>query len=527
LTRIRERAARRGAEAYLRVALLVVALGFVAVYVLIALRRIGYPYELNWVEGAMVDGARRVIDGQSLYTEPSLGFTADIYPPLYYVVSGAASYVLGTGFLAPRLVSFLASLGVFFLVYLLVSRETGNRRAGVLGACLFAATFQIGGAWFDLARVDSLYLLLLLGAVVLARFSTSSRGVVAAAACLVLAYLTKQPALFVTPALALYLWRRDRRLSLIFAGAFAIGWLGSAVIANALTDGWYRYYVLELPQQHPWLPSALRTFFTDDLLPPMSIAILVTLFFLGSRATSSSSSSERPDHALWLYLPLGIAMVSSAGVARLHVGGYDNTLLPAYLFLSIGFGLGVGEALARTAVASPREGALLRSLLYCACLLQFALLVYNPLGQIPDSGDVAAGDRTVAAIKRLPGPVFIPFHPDYAVAAGKPSHGHAAFLHDVLRGHPSNARTQLQRSIAETLDARCFGAVVLDSDAPPGMLDDYDLSRSYVRAGPLLKDGGTPRPQTGARIIPDLLYLPRNPRPVGASASGRCEDAEG
>jgi len=501
LTRIRERAARRGAEAYLRVALLVVALGFVAVYVLIALRRIGYPYELNWVEGAMVDGARRVIDGQSLYTEPSLGFTADIYPPLYYVVSGAASYVLGTGFLAPRLVSFLASLGVFFLVYLLVSRETGNRRAGVLGACLFAATFQIGGAWL----------------------STSSRGVVAAAACLVLAYLTKQPALFVAPALALYLWRRDRRLSLIFAGAFAIGWLGSAVIANALTDGWYRYYVLELPQQHPWLPSALRTFFTDDLLPPMSIAILVTLFFLGSRATSSSSSSERPDHALWLYLPLGIAMVSSAGVARLHVGGYDNTLLPAYLFLSIGFGLGVGEALARTAVASPREGALLRSLLYCACLLQFALLVYNPLGQIPDSGDVAAGDRTVAAIKRLPGPVFIPFHPDYAVAAGKPSHGHAAFLHDVLRGHPSNARTQLQRSIAETLDARCFGAVVLDSDAPPGMLDDYDLSRSYVRAGPLLKEGGAPLPLAGSKIAPDVVYLAREPKTgESARASVRC-----
>jgi len=48
--------------------------------------------------------------------------------------------------------------------------------AGLLAAGMFAATFEVGGAWLDIGRVDSLFLFLLLAAVAAARRATTWQG---------------------------------------------------------------------------------------------------------------------------------------------------------------------------------------------------------------------------------------------------------------------------------------------------------------------------------------------------------------
>ena len=65
----------------------VVAGLFVLMYVVVALLRLRYPYELEWIEGGMVNHVEQVRSGHSLYAAPSLTFTADIYTPLYFIVS--------------------------------------------------------------------------------------------------------------------------------------------------------------------------------------------------------------------------------------------------------------------------------------------------------------------------------------------------------------------------------------------------------------------------------------------------------
>jgi 4-amino-4-deoxy-L-arabinose transferase-like glycosyltransferase len=123
-----------------------------------------YPFDLEWLEGATADHVQRILTGQKIYVPPSLAFTPFLYPPLYYYVSAAVSFVTGMSLLPLRLVSMASSLGCFWLVYRLVARETGRRYAGIVARGMFAATYRIGGAWLDLAR-DSLFLLLFLGAV--------------------------------------------------------------------------------------------------------------------------------------------------------------------------------------------------------------------------------------------------------------------------------------------------------------------------------------------------------------------------
>ena len=52
---------------------LLAALAPIAIYVWTALHRLNYPYELDWLEGGGVEITRRAMEGQSLYTAPTLG----------------------------------------------------------------------------------------------------------------------------------------------------------------------------------------------------------------------------------------------------------------------------------------------------------------------------------------------------------------------------------------------------------------------------------------------------------------------
>src|SRR5437016_12956749 len=68
-------------------AVLAVGLAYVVAYVAIALLRMRFPFELEWMEGANIGHLDRVVRGQPLYARPALDFTPFIYPPLYLYVA--------------------------------------------------------------------------------------------------------------------------------------------------------------------------------------------------------------------------------------------------------------------------------------------------------------------------------------------------------------------------------------------------------------------------------------------------------
>src|SRR6267143_1685706 len=90
---------------------------YILAYLFVALARMGYPFELEWMEGGMVDHVRRVLLGLPIYAKPSIEFVSFLYPPLYYEAAAVFSKVLGPGFLPLRLLSFLSSVGVFVLIF--------------------------------------------------------------------------------------------------------------------------------------------------------------------------------------------------------------------------------------------------------------------------------------------------------------------------------------------------------------------------------------------------------------------------
>jgi 4-amino-4-deoxy-L-arabinose transferase-like glycosyltransferase len=472
---------------------------FVLAYLFVALTRLGYPYELEWMEGGMVDHVRRVLAGSTIYPKPSLEFVSFLYPPLYYWTAAGLAQILGIGFLPLRLLSFVSSLGVFALLFAFVRRETTSALSGALAVALFAATYDRVGGWFDIARLDSFYLLLLLAAAYALRFAASARGAVLAGALLGAAFLTKQSALVVAVPLVAYAAWADRRQAPWFAGTATLVMAGGYIVLNRMTEGWFHYYCFYLPAHHPRLDDGLTAFWTSDLLPALPLATLLGAGFAFSRIRAGTGPARV------FYPALAVGMVGSSWSVRNMVGAEVNNLLPAFAAVALLAALG-WDALRRRA---ERDETFLRSAPALAAsvllLAQLAWLSYDPRSHLPTAADRAAGDRLVARLAAIDGDIFVPHHGYLARLAGKRDFAHTLAMDNVYLDDRGPARQALEAEMRAALAERRFAAVLLESDGRYGVA----ILNSYEAREPLFESADVFWPVTGGRLRPEALCLPK------------------
>jgi hypothetical protein len=470
----------------------------IAAYLWVALHRIGYPFELDWMEGGSVELAARVVAGHSLYATPSLGFVGWTYPPLYYWISAGVAKLIGVGFLPLRLVSLMASLVSMATLAWIVVRETGNRMAGLVTAGLFAATFRISGAWFDTGRVDSLFLALTLLTVGWGRWARGLRAGVALGMLAFLACFTKQTALLaLLPVLVLLAFTR-RRVGIPALLTLLGLVLASTAVLDAATHGWYGYYVFSELAHQPWARQVWLGFWRDDILHrqwPLLILVLAEAVTLTWQARRLPALSGPPMY----YAVAAAGLIVSAWVSRLHTGGYENVLMPAYAAIALLAGL------TSAGLIDGRHGRVALPLLGVTLSLQLGLLVYPISAQIPTAADRTAGAQLIARLRALPGPVIVIRHPWYATLAGKGTSAQAEAIDDVLRSASTRGARALRASLRDALDTDDVQAVVLDGAWDTHFLEP-ELNRDFrLQTNPIT----TSRlyPLTDVRTAPTLLYL--------------------
>lgn len=426
---------------------------YIVVYLAVAILRMRYPFELEWMEGATLDHVTRILSGQSIYVAPSLEFVAFPYTPFYYYLSALSVLLFGVGLPALRLVSFASSLVCLLMIGLIVGRQTSKAYAGVLAAGLCAATFKVSGAWFDLARVDSTYLAFLLIAVYLLKFHSSAMAAIVAAVLISLAALTKQTALAMALPLIIYcvLTRKRNLLSLVFPLVLVLGLY--TLVLNAMSDGWFLYYVFDVPRHHPLVKDMVLGFWKQDIAAVLPLASLVGLFYF------STQNRDRWKSEGLFYLSVCAGLVLGGWGGRLNFGGYNNALMPAYAALAIVFGLGFNRALTWLAQWSPSSRKV-EVFVYASCMLQFLLLLYNPAQAIPTAQDLAASQQALGAIAATPGDVWVPYHGYLGTLAGKKSHAHIEALRDFVDlGPQSTTRDALIREIRSEVQEHRFVAI--------------------------------------------------------------------
>lgn len=495
---------QKGISKSLRYMLVAGATLYLVVYAILALFRIPYPFELEWMEGGMVDHVSRILSGQQLYIVPSIEFVPFIYTPLYFYISAVLAGIFGVGLMPLRLVSFISSLGCFFLIYLIVERETRSKFSGLLASGLFAATFRLSGYWYDLARVDSLFLFFFLVALYLIRFKMSAKSWILAGVFISLSFLTKQIALFISLPVMFYCILLDRRRSIFFIGTIVVFTGISTLYLNHINDGWYSFYVFDLPRQHLVLKSLIVGFWTEDLMSKLPIALLVAALYIAAQLKNSSRKKDL------FYILLAAGMLGGAWISRLNWGGYRNVLIPAYAAISIIFGLATHSAINLVQDAPAKRRKYMENSIYLLIIIQFAALLYNPVRRIPTGRDLEAGRRFVGTMSQIEGDVFVPNHAYLPTLAGKSSHAHGQAIADILWNDEGEIGASLDNELERAIRDQRFSAIILDNSTWFPIPEQTDVEDYYYLQGPVFDSDTVFWPVTGVPTRPEYIYVPKN-----------------
>jgi hypothetical protein len=476
----------------LRYLLLVCGLFYLALFLFTALNRIGYRFELEWVEGNFADTVARLLNGQPIYAQPTVNFIANIYTPLFFYISAIPSLLMGVGFLPLRLVSLLSTLGCFVVIWVWVRREGGDAITATTASGLFAATYALGGAWFDLARTDMLYIALYLWAAYMLRFAQRWGGYFVASVLIFGAFFTKQSALFMIAPLFLYAVFRDWKKALAAIALLGLLIVGSTLWLDSVFNGWYSYFVWYLPshfsQDMDW--SNFIPVFGSELLLPLLIAFVIAIIFL-------VLSRKDKDGKFWFYLLLLLGVIAETIPARLSRIAYVNHMLPVYAVLAIIFGLGLGAIPRWIGEWKTAARNIMLPIFYLLCIVQFAILLYNPFTFIPTREDEAAGEHFLAVLGDIPGDIYVPAHSFIATYAGKPSHAHTTCIHVVVVSDPGAVSARLKQELAEATSRRIFPAYILDArSGVPG----------YQESGTVFERDDVFWTRSGYRTRPNYIY---------------------
>jgi hypothetical protein len=282
--------------------------------------RVSCAWPLEWMEGAVLEHALRLLHGRALYAAPSGEFIPFVYPPLSYLPIAVTSAWFGPELWAARLPSLLALALSLWFIARAAAHLAGEWSAGALAAGLYALGYGYSGGFLDLARVDAMFMLLVvIGAERMARGRTDSALLWFALSC-----LAKQHGVFFLLAASCYAWA-ERGVGPARV-LFAWGLLGAVVIALEWhSRGWFSVYTYSVPRKHGLAPALLLSFIAVDL----GVYLPVLLGLAGVSIARRRGGALRGCDALLF------AAVLASALGRAHPGGDDNVRLPAYALLCL------------------------------------------------------------------------------------------------------------------------------------------------------------------------------------------------
>jgi len=483
--------------------------------------RVGYPYDLEWMEGGMLHHALRIRLGEGIYGPPSVDFIPYLYTPLYPTLLALFGAPFGLSYTLGRAISIAGLLGIVALAIASLLGAPPRRPAAAwtgiaLALGLFAAFYPFVEGWYDVVRADTFFLFMITAGIAgLPSWSRADDGVVgqgkvaAGAALMALAFFCKQTGvIYVGFGGLIVLVVNWRRAPIYAAMAGAIG-LGGVWLLDRATHGWFWTYVSEIHRAHDFSWDRFYRSFGHILwhFPALSIVIAVTLVVIAITAyrTGDIPAAARP-FGLWA-AAFGLSTVVGAigwGTEFAHFNAY----MPAFLHGALAAGAAVPALVACVHALGRdrrRAGGLATALGMLAALplaITCWMARWSPAAFMPSAADVAAGDRLIARLAAIEGDVWMPSHPWYLVLAGKAPHVHRMGIKDVT--------TRQHRTVAgldDKLRHHGFAAVVLDNR---DLHTEIELRRDY-RPALVLPSDERPRLYTGAKIVPDAIWIPAMP----------------
>ncbi len=500
--------------------------------------RLGYPLDLEWMEGGVLTHALRLARGEPLYAEPSVDFVSFLYTPLYPAVLGGLSKIFGLSYVLGRAVSILAFCGALvFLVAAVrgVAQQFESEElpavataAGLLGAAAVCQAFPFCGAFFDLVRCDSLWLFFVSAGLYSCTPGRSVARIVLGALLLVLAFFTKQTAApFMVAGAATVALTSGLGHGLVFSAVVLGSTAAAVLVGQYLTGGWLWIYIFRLHQSHetqlariwPETPRVLLEYGIVLLLPVAAWLLVAAL-------------RRRLSRRLFYWAAMAAGGLVTAAVGSATEGAYDNAYIPAVYFGAL---LSAACAVELPALAAslrpstdvavwsageqrrPWPGSLrIFALVGLGLLSAHAVIRWPDLSShVPSPQDRAEATRFLAYIVERGPKILVPGHPFYSVLAGGRGHLHVMGVNDVYTwprtitsdpGRDAAIRDRFRASVMNSFRSRQWSMVIQD-DCPTPRL--FGLHGSYRLVEDLARSGRSPRSLTGYPCSPRYVFLPR------------------
>jgi hypothetical protein len=513
------------------------ALVAVAGFAFAVSQRLGYPHELEWMEGALADHAWRVAHGLPIYCAPSPEHVPFLYAPLLFWLGGCGIALGIDEITALRLVSIAATIATAMLIGHWVRRASGRVVPGLAASGLFVAGYGWLAWWYDLARNDTLFVFFCV-ATGYQLHQSNQRGAqrwLWAALLATFALLAKQSALLWLPAIAVGAACVDWRTAARFAAATALLAGLAFGVMHWTSDGWSTFFLFEMPRYHGWVGENKLGFWLHDLVPMLPLLALGLGGFV-----AQWRAGERAD-ALFL-AAFGSGALLTSWISRVHVGGFDNVLMYGFAGACV-----LGPLAAARARTPWCLAAVATVLVQFGCLAQQAWQREPARTLLPSAAHRHAHDELRAFVEAQPGPVWIPGHGAISTRAGKGTGAHGQAIFDLLQMLPrgpdgmfdlsalddrsklAHLSPRAQQAIAALLDGtaqalreRHFAAIVIDdtgahafqlvfarglagADGVLGTDDD-----PYVRLpGPILSEPRAIAPLIGYEVHSPYALVPR------------------
>ncbi len=429
------------------------ALGFLFV------NHIRFPMFLDLMEGVVFQHFQRAAAFQPIYVPPTPEYVPLAYNALYYVLAVPFSWVFGANLSTLRLISILASIGIGATIYAVLTRQTGSRWWGLIGAGLFAASYSAMDAYIDTAHSDSCFVLCSLAGSALISTGRARGSRLLGLAVLIASFWFKQHgALFAIGGVLYLTWDEGVRRSWPYwLLAVVFGPVSYLFVAPAVFGPAYHFFTFQVP-------SAWSSFSGHAMLRFAGF-FGITYAWLSLAAAGwfvSGVWKKSRDISIW-HVQL-VAAFGTGFLGSLDPGASYNVFIPLATWIIL---TGVW-GLSRLSPLLIDGGA--RELVVSAALVgSFALVAYNPLHLLmPWHAETTYADF-VQFLESLDGTVYEPtlgqLPSDYTFYPA----AHWVALEDLVRGPGRDVRNNTV--IPELLSP------LLESEGPVYLLDNYPLDR--------------------------------------------------
>ena len=431
----------------------------IGILVYIAACQLGYPFNLEWIEGAMMDHVHRILEGKSIYSEPSVEFVPSPYAPVYFYLSAFLSCIFGPTIKIMRWISAFSTASILAALYLWGKRETGSKVAGTVSAGMFALVYWFVSEWFFLARVDMFSLAFFVWSAYLIRFGKNNRHLICSGFLTAFSILTKQNILGLAVGMAVAgAFFHKKRITV-----YVLSWLVPVavftLIMNHVTDGRYWYYTMVMPMHHGIIETRYLSVFTKDISVRLLAYIAAAVIFL---VTCFKEKKE-----FFFYFLFAGALFISAYLMRLKVGGATNSYLPFFFGGALFFGILYGKFRDRK----------IQAIVVILIFIQFGFLTYDFRRYIPDDSIRRHEQKLVEKMAKMKGSVWLVSSGHLTTLSEKGYSAHQCLIDDSLKDRET--KKEFSKKLLFSFRKKKFNNIIVkDKSKLPSVLRK-DFKKHY------------------------------------------------